>query len=187
MQVRIECKTQICPNLPLDTVVLNAPSSPTKRKPAFSQHALTSGVLHHGICVHSSHSQLVKSDFYGQTLCLRSISFSLYRVVFAYGYLECILFFIMLDLFQLQFPHYLISKHDCKQPARSVLTPLHQNIGLPLLRHKHGAGISACPYRWTHHSSSSGTVRGIALLSSLLAESSASLASPKFNLPSCNS
>ena len=78
MQMRMECENS---NSPLDTIVFKCSIFSDKVKAGLFQHMLTSGVLHHGICVHSSHSQLVKSDFYGQTLCLRSISFSLYRVV----------------------------------------------------------------------------------------------------------
>ena len=117
MQTHIECESS---DSPLDTVVFECSIFFDKAEACLFQHVLTSGVLHHGICVHSSHSQLAKGDFYCQTLCLRSISFSLYRVVLHMD-TQCAFFFIMVYLLQLQFSDYSISKHDCKQPARSIL------------------------------------------------------------------
>ena len=78
MQTHIECENS---DSPLDTVVFECSIFSDKAEACLFQHVLTSGVLHHGICVHSSHSQLVKSDFYGQTLCLRSVALPFYRIV----------------------------------------------------------------------------------------------------------
>ena len=90
-----------------------------KVKADLFQHMLAPGVFHNGVCVHSGHSQLVKGDFYRQMFCLRSISFPFYHVILHMDTQRTFLF-IIVDLFQLQFPDYLISKHDCKQPTRSV-------------------------------------------------------------------